>query len=381
MRGGVKGRLELFRKFIRFWRAIRPYAKGGLQKCAKFIHRKEWKWFCWCSSKGIPISRFGEDVKRKEKWSLKSVGRWLAVSVVARKILTCKSKMYKIENSLQLQNDILRRTLEGWAKEEPEVNKQINDKNFSVSLAKDFPFWLLMPSLYGADKKEANTRVEWKRCLWWAVTERSLPSTDLSSPSTPLCWLGLFEKNHQMPTTCPPHIKEHKETMFFRLMLGATSGNSTRLSVSVPTTKNALACLLKVLCYGEANTNGCSPEQVLPGDVCLFVCWLLLSPWMGCCYWRFHIIINININPRMLYIVIVSITIIFVGEGSCCSIGSGRSSPPSSSSPPSKSSPASSSSTPSQTSPPSKAEWVESTCCCNRQWQTWTNGGEEEDTK
>lgn len=62
------------------------------------------------------------------------------MSVVARKILTCKSKMYKIENSLQLQNDILRRTLEGWAKEEPEVNKQINDKNFSVSLAKDFPF-------------------------------------------------------------------------------------------------------------------------------------------------------------------------------------------------------------------------------------------------
>ena len=37
-----------------------------------------------------------------------------------------KGEMYKIENSFQLKNDILHRPLEGWAKEEPEVNKQIN---------------------------------------------------------------------------------------------------------------------------------------------------------------------------------------------------------------------------------------------------------------
>ena len=201
---GVKSRLELFRKFIRFWRAIRPYAKGGLQKCAKFIHRKEWKWFCWCSSKGIPISRFGEDVKRKEKWSLKSVGRWLAVSVVARKILTCKSKMYKIENSLQLQNDILRRTLEGWAKEEPEVNKQINDKNFSVSLAKDFPFWLLMPSLYGADKRSKyNT---WMKKVSLVSSDGAVTSfhRSLLSFHSPMLARFVWEKSsnaNNMPST------------------------------------------------------------------------------------------------------------------------------------------------------------------------------------
>ena len=36
--------------------------------------------------------------------------------------------MYKIENSPQLKDDILHRTLEGWAKEEPEVTMWMLDK-------------------------------------------------------------------------------------------------------------------------------------------------------------------------------------------------------------------------------------------------------------
>ena len=51
--------------------------------------------------------------------------------------------MYKIENSLQLQNDILRRTLEGWAKEEPEVNKQINDKKLFGQPGQRFPILIV----------------------------------------------------------------------------------------------------------------------------------------------------------------------------------------------------------------------------------------------
>ena len=48
-------------------------------------------------------------------------------------------------------------------------------------------------------------------------------------------------------------------------MLGAStsSGNATRLSVSVPASQGALVCLLKVLCNGEANTDDCSPDQVI----------------------------------------------------------------------------------------------------------------------
>ena len=62
-------------------------------------------------------------------------------------------------------------------------------------------------------------------------------------------------------------------------MLGAStsSGNATRLSVSVPASQGALVCLLKVLCNGEANTVDCSPDQViqymdllLHGNVLLF---------------------------------------------------------------------------------------------------------------
>ena len=48
-------------------------------------------------------------------------------------------------------------------------------------------------------------------------------------------------------------------------MLGAStsSGNATRLSVSVPASQGALVCLLKVLCNGEANTDDCSPDPVI----------------------------------------------------------------------------------------------------------------------
>ena len=95
------------------------------------------------------------------------------------------------------------------------------------------------------------------------------------SPLLPLANVGsvcLFQKKKIKCQNGQHAEKGTNKQCLYRLMLGATGGNPTRLAVSVPTTQSTLACLLKVLCYGEANTDGCSPEEVVPRYVCLFVC-------------------------------------------------------------------------------------------------------------
>ena len=64
----------------------------------------------------VSMSKESES-KLRISWSLTGHKRGAFLN---KKRLPVK-KMYKIENSPQLKDDILHRTLEGWAKEEPEV--------------------------------------------------------------------------------------------------------------------------------------------------------------------------------------------------------------------------------------------------------------------
>ena len=51
------------------------------------------------------------------------------------------------------------------------------------------------------------------------------------------------QQNYEMPT----HKQTKNKQYIYRLMLGASNGNSTRVAINVPTTQNALVCLLNAL--------------------------------------------------------------------------------------------------------------------------------------
>ena len=95
---------------------------------------------------------------------------------------------------------------------------------------------------------------------------------------SPMLARFVAQQNHEMPT----HKQTNKQYIY-RLMLGASNGNSTRVAINVPTTQNALVCLLKVLCNGEAITDQCSPEQVIT-DVLKDIIVAALPKQHHCCF-------------------------------------------------------------------------------------------------